>query len=231
MTTNPSTQSGLLFRHRQLSPSANVKVSPLCLGAMSFGQLGAAYEGHTTKEDAFAVLDAFYSQGGNFVDTANGYQKGQSEKWIGEWIKQQGVRDQMVIATKYAMAYKIGDDKAIQSNYQGTGSKSLHVSVAASLANLQTDYLDILYVHFWDYATSIPELMHSLNRLVVASKVLYLGISDTPAWVVSKANQHATPLPRSSSTRASGRPPHATLSATSSGCARTRGWRLRRGVR
>lgn len=77
------------------------------------------------------------------------------------------------------------------ANFTGTGTKSMHVSVAASLAKLQTSYIDLLYVHWWDFSVSIPELMQSLNHLVVQGKVLYLGVSDTPAWVVSKANQYA----------------------------------------
>lgn len=78
-----------------------------------------------------------------------------------------------------------------QANFTGNGTKSMHTSVAASLKKLQTDYIDLLYVHWWDFSASIPELMQSLNHLVVQGKVLYLGVSDTPAWVVSKANQYA----------------------------------------
>jgi aryl-alcohol dehydrogenase-like predicted oxidoreductase len=79
----------------------------------------------------------------------------------------------------------------IQSNYGGNGTKSLHISLEHSLKKLQTSYIDLFYLHWWDYSVSIPELMHSLNDIVVAGKVLYLGISDTPAWVVAKANQYA----------------------------------------
>lgn len=77
------------------------------------------------------------------------------------------------------------------ANFTGNGTKSMHTSVTASLAKLQTSYIDLLYVHWWDFSASIPELMQSLNHLVVQGKVLYLGVSDTPAWVVSKANQYA----------------------------------------
>ena len=150
--------------------------------------------GAMTKESVFELLDYFHSQGGNFIDTSNNYQNEQSEMWIGEWLHSRpGLRDQMVLATKYTTgftAYK-GHDGIIQSNFVGNGTKSLHVSLNASLRKLKTDYLDILYVHWWDFTTSIPELMQSLNTVVQQGKVLYLGVSDTPAWIVSKANQYA----------------------------------------
>ncbi|KAL8789678.1 MAG: hypothetical protein Q9195_006731 [Heterodermia aff. obscurata] len=151
--------------------------------------------GSMTKTDVFGILDFFYSQGGNFIDTASNYQSEQSETWIGEWLasKPEGFRDQMVIATKFTtgyLAYK-GSDNIIQSNYIGNNKKTLKHSLDASLKKLQTDYIDVLYVHWWDFTTSIPELMHSLNDVVAAGKVLYLGISDTPAWIVSKANEYA----------------------------------------
>jgi aryl-alcohol dehydrogenase-like predicted oxidoreductase len=142
-----------------------------------------------TTED---ILDFFYEQGGNFIDTSNNYQSEESEKWIGEWMKKRGVRDQMVVATKFTTNFHAGKgDKEIIVNFNGNGSKSLHTSVEASLKKLQTDYIDLLYVHWWDFSASIPELMQSLNHLVAAGKVLYLGISDTPAWVVAKANEYA----------------------------------------
>lgn len=138
------------------------------------------------------ILDFFYEQGGNFIDTSNNYQFEESETWIGEWMKKRGVRDQMVIATKFTTNFHAGrGDKEIIVNFNGNGAKSLHTSVDASLKKLQTDYIDVLYVHWWDFSASIPELMQSLNHLVAAGKVLYLGISDTPAWVVSKANEYA----------------------------------------
>ncbi|PFH60845.1 hypothetical protein XA68_10252 [Ophiocordyceps unilateralis] len=129
---------------------------------------------------------------GNFIDTANNYQFQQSEMWVGEWMKKRGNREQMVIATKFTTNYTAGPNAPeIMANFVGNGSKSMHSSVNASLKKLQTNYIDLLYVHWWDYSASIPELMQSLNHLVVSGKVLYLGISDTPAWVVSKANEYA----------------------------------------
>lgn len=180
-----------LFRHRQLAPAANVRVSPICLGAMNFGEADKARLGECGKDTAFSILDAFKSAGGNFVDTANGYQNGESEQWLGEWMASRKNRDEMIVATKYSSAYRKHETQKIQSNFGGNGTKSLRLSVDNSLKSLQTSYIDLLYLHWWDYATGIPELMHSLNDLVVAGKVLYLGISDTPAWVVAKANQYA----------------------------------------
>lgn len=180
-----------LFRHRQLAPTASVRVSPLCLGAMNFGEALKERMGECTKETAFKIMDEFVSQGGNFIDTANNYQNEESEIWVGEWLASRGNRDDIVLATKYTSSYKNHEKEKIQSNYGGTGAKSMRVSLELSLKKLQTSYIDLFYVHWWDYTVTIPELMHSLNDLVAAGKVIYLGISDTPAWVVAKANQYA----------------------------------------
>ncbi|KAF5877856.1 putative norsolorinic acid reductase protein [Botrytis fragariae] len=181
----------MLFRHRQLAPTANVRVSPICLGAMNFGDADKARLGECNKETSFEILDIFKGLGGNFIDTANGYQAGQSETWLGEWMKSRDCRDEMVLATKYSSPYQKHHLRKIQSNFGGNGTKSLRHSVETSLKRLQTEYIDLLYVHWWDYATTIPELMTSLNDLVSSGKVNYLGVSDTPAWVVAKANQYA----------------------------------------
>lgn len=184
-------RSSLLFRHRQLAPSASVRVSPLCLGAMTFGDSHSERYGVCPKDEAFAIMDHFYSEGGNFIDTANIYRDGESEEWVGEWMVSRRNRDEIVLATKFTSGWMAHKPEHLQSNYIGTGSKSMKLSVEASLKKLQTTYIDLLYVHWWDYTTEIPELMHSLNDLVVSGKVLYLGISDTPAWIVSQANQYA----------------------------------------
>ncbi|KAE8422594.1 Norsolorinic acid reductase B [Aspergillus pseudocaelatus] len=186
-----STSAPLLSRYRQLSPTASIRVSPLCLGAMTFGVSDGEMFGECSKEAAFAILDHFYQQGGNFIDTANGYRAGESEMWLGEWMASRKNRDDIVLATKYVAGYRSHEKDRIQVNYGGTGTKSMRLSVDASLQKLQTSYIDLLYVHWWDYTVSIPELMHALNELVASGKVHYLGISDTPAWVVSKANQYA----------------------------------------
>ncbi|KAJ8097666.1 NADP-dependent oxidoreductase domain-containing protein [Lipomyces tetrasporus] len=158
-----------LCRHRQLAPAASVRVSPICLGAMNFGDAYKERYGECSKETAYEILDYFVSQGGNFIDTANGYQAEQSEMWLGEWLASRNNRDQ------------IG----------GNGTKSMRISLEESLRKLQTSYIDLFYLHWWDFTVTIPELMHSLNDLVASGKVLCLGVSDTPAWVVAKANQYA----------------------------------------
>ncbi|KAH9055771.1 NADP-dependent oxidoreductase domain-containing protein [Lactarius vividus] len=180
-----------LGRYRTLSPLAGVRVSPLQLGAMSIGDKWHEFGmGSMDKSTSFKLLDAYFDAGGNFIDTANNYQDETSEAFIGEWAEKRGIRDQLVIATKYTSNYKRGQESHMVT-YSGNHAKSLHVSVEASLKKLRTTYIDLLYVHWWDYATSVEEVMNSLHVLVQQGKVLYLGISDTPAWVVSKANQYA----------------------------------------
>ncbi|KAL8728107.1 MAG: hypothetical protein Q9166_005632 [cf. Caloplaca sp. 2 TL-2023] len=182
----------LLGFHRILSPTAGVRVSPLCLGAMNFGDAWEQFLGKCSKDTVYDILDFFYENGGNFIDTSNNYQNEESETWIGDWLTERKNRDEMVIATKFTTGMGFpATQKGIRANFQGNHSKSLKVSLEASLKKLQTDYIDLLYVHWWDFTTSIPELMQSLHHMVSAGKVLYLGISDTPAWVVSKANQYA----------------------------------------
>ncbi|KAF7533687.1 hypothetical protein G7054_g6867 [Neopestalotiopsis clavispora] len=183
---------GPLARYRLLSPTASVRVSPLCLGSMNFGDAWKDYMGACDQQTSESILDFFCAQGGNFIDSSNDYQFEESEKWIGEWMKKRGVRDQMVIATKFTTNFHAGrGDSEIITNFTGNEAKSLHTSVRASLEKLQTDYIDLLYVHWWDFQTTIPELMQSLNHLIASGKVLYLGVSDTPAWVVSRANEYA----------------------------------------
>ncbi|KAM0231078.1 hypothetical protein ACHAP5_011174 [Fusarium lateritium] len=181
-----------LGRYRLLSPSASVWVSPICLGTMNFGNAWKEWMGECDQATSNSILDFYYEQGGNFIDSANNYQFQETEKWVGEWMKKRGNRDEIVLATKYTTNFRAGPGSSnILVNFTGNGSKSLRVSVEASLQNLQTDYIDLLYVHWYDGNTTIPELMQSLNQLVVSGKVLHLGISDTPAWIVSKANEYA----------------------------------------
>ncbi|KAF2875404.1 aryl-alcohol dehydrogenase [Massariosphaeria phaeospora] len=153
----------LLARHRILAPTA--------------GQLGEC-----DKETSFGILDYFYSQGGNFIDTAVNYQDGDSKTWLGEWMEKRRLRDDMVVATKYTGNHTAHlGNQMIHSNTGGT----------RSLERLRTSYIDLYYVHLWDSTTSIPEVMNALNDLVRSRKVLYLGISDTPAWLVVKMNCYA----------------------------------------
>jgi len=160
---------------------------------MNFGDAWEAGMGKCDKNTTFEILDFFWEQGGNFIDTANNYQNEESETWIGEWFTARKNRDEFVLATKFTTGFPDPRNKSPRQriNYAGNSTKSLHVSLAASLKKLQTDYIDLLYVHWWDFTTGIPELMQSLNHVVQQGKVLYLGVSDTPAWVVSKANEYA----------------------------------------
>ncbi|KAI5210580.1 Aldo/keto reductase [Aureobasidium subglaciale] len=191
MFESPPKPTNPLAYHRILSPSAAVKVSPLCLGGISIGQ---SWSGHFGKnEDAFTLLDTFFELGGNFIDTSNVYNSGESETLIGDWMEERDNRDQMVVATKYSAGYMghMRDQKPMQTNYTGNSAKSMYVSVRDSLAKLKTEYIDILYVHWWDFGTSVEEVMRHLHTLILARQVLYLGISDTPAWIVVKANAFA----------------------------------------
>lgn len=189
-----------LGRLRVLSTTAGVRVSPLQLGGMSIGNAWSSFMGSMDKAQAFSLLDAFVAAGGNFIDTSNNYQDEQSERWIGEWMAARGNRDNIVLATKYSTAYRdyeLGGKKAYV-NYSGNSRRALHMSLRDSLAKLQTEWVDILYVHWWDQVTSVEEVMDSLHVLVQQGKVLYLGISNAPAWVVAAANCYA---------RASGKTP------------------------
>jgi len=185
----PKTELG---RYRILSPTAGIRVSPLQLGAMSIGDAWTSLMGSMNKEQSFKLLDAFFDAGGNFIDTASNYQNEQSETWIGEWMKERKNRDLMVIATKFAAPYRnweLGGGNSV--NYSGDHKRALHMSVRDSLKKLQTEWIDILYLHFWDFTTSVEEVMDSLHIFVQQGKVLYLGISDAPAWIVAAANTYA----------------------------------------
>jgi aryl-alcohol dehydrogenase-like predicted oxidoreductase len=186
--------SGPLDRHRILSKTAGVRVSPLCLGAMSLGKTWSSLlSGGIDEAQSFELLDYFYKNGGNFIDTAGNYQDDESEMIIGEWMKSRGNREDIVLATKFTSTHKFKgkDGVEIPVNYGGNHKKSLRNCLASSLKKMQTEYVDILYLHWWDWSTSIEELMQSLHQVVQSGKVLYLGISDTPAWIVSSANAYA----------------------------------------
>ena len=150
----PPTELG---RVRVLSTTAGMRVSPLQLGAMSIGEAWKQGMGSMDKTQSFKLLDAFVEAGGNFIDTANNYQDEESELWIGEWMKKNDNRDQMVIATKYTTGYQMHKvEKGAKSvNFQGNHKRSMHVSVRDSLKKLQTDWIDILYLHWWDWSSSI----------------------------------------------------------------------------
>ncbi len=161
---------------------SGLRVSPFCLGAMTFGEdLGAALGASVT--DSEAMLSHYLEQGGNFIDTANAYTRGHSEKIIGDFFRQgKGKRDRTVIATKFFMNLFAGDP-----NGGGAGRKAIVAQCEESLRRLQTDYIDLYYLHNWDRFTPIEETMSALDDLVKSGKVRYIGISDAPAWKVAQA--------------------------------------------
>jgi aryl-alcohol dehydrogenase-like predicted oxidoreductase len=151
----PTKPASLLGRHRLLSPTAAVRVSPLALGAMNFGNAWKDSLGECSKETAFEMLDYFYEQGGNWIDTAVNYQFGESEQWIGEWMEERGVRDEIVLATKFTGMQFTDRVRAggttITSNYTGNSAKNIHISIERSLEQLRTSYIDIVSV-FLDFS-------------------------------------------------------------------------------
>ena len=156
-----------------------LKVSDLCLGAMPFGDCRGAWG--APPEASRAMFDAYVEAGGNFIDTANGYQFGQSESLIGEFVAKR--RDAFVIATKYSLGPTTSDDP----NASGNHRKSMVRGVEGSLRRLKTDHIDLYWVHAWDRLTPDEEVMRALDDLVRAGKILYIGVSDTPAWVISRS--------------------------------------------
>jgi aryl-alcohol dehydrogenase-like predicted oxidoreductase len=146
LAPQPKTELG---RYRILSPNAGLRVSPFALGAMSIGSAWSETMGAMDKDQSFKLLDAFVDAGGNFIDTACNYQNEESERWIGEWMKERNNRDLIVIATKFTTDYRsweIGKGKSV--NYQGNHRKVIHMCVRDSLEKLQTDYIDLLYLHW-----------------------------------------------------------------------------------
>ena len=159
-----------------------LKVSELCLGTMGFGTENGW---GADKQTSFEIMDAFANAGGNFIDTANVYKLGTSEKIIGEYIGNQD-RDYWVIATKYSLK-----DNETNPNASGNNRKNMMRSVEESLKRLQTEFIDVLYLHIWDNLTPIDEILRGLDDLIRQGKVNYAAISDTPAWMVSKGNTMA----------------------------------------
>src|SRR5712671_4169922 len=162
----------------QLLGRSGLRVSDICLGTMTFGEewgWGAA------KEEARKIYDAYREAGGNFIDTANLYTNGASERLLGEFLG--GHRDEIVLATKYTNAAPGTDPNAA-----GNHRKSMVQALEASLKRLKTDYIDLYWLHIWDQITPIEEVMRAFDDLVRQGKILYAGVSDIPAWVVAKAN-------------------------------------------
>lgn len=165
------------MRYKLLGRSG-LRVSELCLGTMTFGE---DWGWGASKEESREIYDAFLTAGGNFIDTANLYTNGTSEKYVGEFLGSD--RQRMVLATKYTNAMPGTDPNAA-----GNHRKSMVQAVEASLKRLNTDYIDLYWLHIWDFLTPVEEVMRAFDDLVRAGKILYAGISDAPAWVVARAN-------------------------------------------
>ncbi len=165
------------MRYTFLGPTG-LRVSALCLGTMTFG---TDWGWGADEAGSRAVFDAFADAGGTFVDTANAYTNGTSERYLGRFL--QGRRDRFVVATKYSITTDPADPNA-----DGNGRKNLRRSLEASLRRLGTDYVDLYWVHMWDGFTPVEETLRALDDAVRAGQVLHVGLSDFPAWLVSRAD-------------------------------------------
>jgi aryl-alcohol dehydrogenase-like predicted oxidoreductase len=158
---------------------SGLRVSPMCLGTMTFG---TAWGWGSPKETAHTILNRYLEAGGNFVDTADGYTNGASETMLGDWFAETGRRDEVVLATKFTFSGRAGDPNA-----GGNGRKNIHRALEASLRRLRTDYVDLYWLHAWDGVTPVEEVMGTMDALVRAGKVRYFGLSDVPAWYLARA--------------------------------------------
>ena len=163
---------------------SGLRVSPLCLGAMTFGE---DWGWGSPVAESEEIIEAFLDRGGNFIDTANAYTKGHSEAILGDLLaRTPGRRERVVLATKFLSNLYPGDP-----NGGGAGRKSIVAACEQSLRRLRTDYIDLYWMHCWDQHTPIEETMRALDDLVRAGKVRYIGFSDTPAWKVAQAQTRA----------------------------------------
>ncbi len=168
--------------HYRLLGRSGMRVSPLALGTMTFG---ADWGWGAEADQARQIFDAYVDQGGNFIDTAVNYTNGESERILGQFLK--GKRERLVVSTKYTMARDAGNP-----NSGGNHRLNLTRSVETSLKQLDTDRIELLHLHAWDFTTCADEVMRALDDLVRAGKVLYLGICNTPAWKVAELQTLAT---------------------------------------
>lgn len=161
---------------------SGLRVSKIALGTMTFG---TGVEWSRSEDEARAVFETYAEAGGNFIDTANVYMGGESERIVGRLVASD--RERFVVATKYANAVPGASDP----NAAGVHRKSLTQSLDASLKRLGLDYIDLYYVHWWDFTTPVEEVQRALDDAVRAGKILHIGLSDVPAWVVSRAQAFA----------------------------------------
>ena len=168
------------MRYKLLGKSG-LRVSELCLGAMTFGD---EWGWGASKDESREMYETFLEAGGNFIDTANVYTEGSSESFLGEFMADH--RDRVVLATKYTLSGPLQEP-----NSGGNHRKSMVQAVEASLKRLKTEYIDLYWLHAWDFLTPVDEIMRAFDDLVRQGKVIYIGISDAPAWIVSRANTMA----------------------------------------
>lgn len=162
--------------------TSGLRVSPLCLGTMTFG---TEWGWGVPEETAFALLDRYAEAGGSFIDTADLYTQGTSERIVGAWLRARGARHRMVVATKFT--FQMGKETPPNANAGGNGRKNILRAVAASLERLQTDFIDLLWLHCWDQVTPVEEVVRTLDDLVRAGTVRAVGLSDVPAWYAARA--------------------------------------------
>lgn len=158
---------------------SGLRVSPLCLGTMTFGN---EWGWGSEEEVARTVFDNYIEAGGNFIDTANVYTEGHSEELVGKFIADRGLRERLVLATKFTFNPEAGNPNA-----GGNGRKNIYRAIEDSLRRLKTDYIDLYWLHAWDTVTPVEEVVSTLNDLVRAGKIRHYGFSDTPAWYVARA--------------------------------------------
>src|SRR5579862_2968272 len=158
---------------------SGLRVSPLTLGTMTFGtEWGWGAEENTSRD----VFNRYIDAGGNFIDTADLYTAGTSEKMVGKFITERNLRDRVVLATKFTFNAEPGNPNA-----GGNGRKNVYRALEGSLRRLKMDYVDLYYLHAWDTVTPVEEVISTLTDLVRAGKIRYYGFSDTPAWYVARA--------------------------------------------
>lgn len=171
--------------HYQTLGRSGLRVSPFALGAMTFGE--DAGSAGATVEASEGILNSYLDRGGNFVDTANFYANGHSEKILGDYFAaRQGTRDRTIVATKFFTNMFPGDP-----NGGGAGRRAIIAQLEQSLRRLRTDYIDLYWLHNWDRHTPLEESMRALDDLVTAGKIRYVGFSNTPAWVTAQAQATA----------------------------------------
>lgn len=157
---------------------SGLRVSPLCLGTMTYGNNRWGSEDDVSR----SIFDRYIQSGGNFIDTADGYAEGKSEEILGRFVAETGLRDKLVVATKFTFNLTQGNPNA-----GGNGRKNIYRALDGSLKRLGMDYVDLYWMHAWDKVTPVEEVVETLDTLVRAGKIRHYAFSDVPAWYYSRA--------------------------------------------